>query len=137
MGLFAPYLLPLRALISYIVMKICLIGLASSALFYSHKIYFYTFWLNLDKFLQRVIRYDFFVEERYNISRISDTCKNLFTCILLKHRYIPYINNRLLIRDLITCLWRHYWLNDVLGRLNKQKVFLSYKVNYGVKSREA
>ena len=36
--------------ISYTVIKKFLIGLASSALFYFHKIYFYTFWPNLDKF---------------------------------------------------------------------------------------
>ena len=61
-------------------------------------------------FLQRVMRYDLFVEERYSISRISDTS---IICILLKHRYIPYINTPLLIPDLyvrpmMTCLWLHY-----------------------------
>ena len=64
------------------------------------------------------MRYDLFVEERYNISRISDTYKKSFICILLKHRYIPHINNLLLIPDLfvrpmITCLRRYYWLHDV------------------------
>ena len=54
-----------------------------------------------------------FVKEWYNISRISDTYKKSFICILLKHRYILHINNILLIPDLcvksmITCLRRHY-----------------------------
>ena len=64
------------------------------------------------------MRYDLFVEERYNISRISNIYKKPFICILLKHRYIPHINDLLLIPDLfvepmVTCLWRHYWLHDV------------------------
>ena len=46
------------------------------------------------------MRCDLFVEEKYNISRISDTYKKSFICILLKHRYIPHINNLLLIPDL-------------------------------------
>ena len=33
----------------------------------------------------------------------------------------------------MTCIWRHYWLHDVLWRLNKQKGFLPY----GVINREA
>ena len=71
--------------------------------------YFYKFWPNLDNFLQRVMRYDLFVEERYNISRISDTYKKLIICISLTHRYIADINNLLLIPDLfvrpmMTCL---------------------------------
>ena len=76
-------------------------------------------WIN---FLQRVMRYDLFVG--YDISRITDTYKKSFICILLKHGYIPHINNLLLIPDLfvrrmMTCLCRHYWLHDVLWRLNK------------------
>ena len=47
------------------------------------------------------MRYDLFVEERYNISGISDTYKKLFICILLKHCYKAHINNLLLIPDLI------------------------------------
>ena len=102
----------------YTVTKYFLIGLASWALFYFHKIYFYTFWSNSDNFLQRVMRYDLFVEKRFNILRISDTYKKSFICILLRHCYIPHINNLLLIPDLfarpmITCLWRYYWLHDV------------------------
>ena len=55
------------------------------------------------------MRYELLVEERYNISRISETNKKAFICILLKHRYIPHINNLLLIPDLFlrpmkTCL---------------------------------
>ena len=78
------------------------------------------------------------MEDRYNISRISDTYKKSFICILLKYRYIPHNNNLLLIPDLfvrsmMTCIWRHYWLHDVLWRLNKQKGFLPY----GVINREA
>ena len=46
------------------------------------------------------MRYDVFVEEGYNTSRISDTYKKAFICILLKHSYIPHINNLLLIPDL-------------------------------------
>ena len=57
----------------------------------------------------RIMRYDLFVEERYNVSRISDTYKKSFICTLLKYRYIPHINNLLLIPDLCvrpmkTCL---------------------------------
>ena len=85
-----------------------LIGLASWTLCYSHKIYFNTFWLNLDKFLQKVMGYDLFVEERYNISRINDTYKKYFTCIFLKHRHISHINNLLLIQDLCYLWWRVY-----------------------------
>ena len=77
---------------------------------------------------------DLFVEERYNIFRIIDTYKILFICILLKHHYIPHINNLLLIPDwfvrhMMTCLRRHYWLHDVFTchhwlsyELNKQKL---------------
>ena len=80
-------------------------------------------WIN---FLQRVMRYDLFVKERCNISRISETNKKPFICIFLKHHNVPNINNLLLIPDLfvipmMTCLWRHYWLNDALWHLNKQK----------------
>ena len=39
-------------------------------------------------------------EERYNISRISGTYKKSFICILFKHRYIPHVDNLLLILDL-------------------------------------
>ena len=74
-------------------------SLASWALFYCHKVYCYTFWPNLDKFFSEGHETWLFVEERFNISRISDTYKNSFICILLKHRYIPHINNLLLIPD--------------------------------------
>ena len=47
-------------------------------------------WINV---LQRVMRYDPFVEERYNILRISDTCKKSFSYILLKYCYIPHNDN--------------------------------------------
>ena len=55
------------------------------------------------------MRYDLFVEERYNISRICDASKKSFISFLLKHRYIPHIDNLLLIPDLfvrrmMTCL---------------------------------
>ena len=87
-------------------------------------------WIN---FLQRVMRYYLFVG--YDISRITDTYKKSFICILLKHGYIPHINNLFLIPDLfarrmMTCLCRPYWLHDVLW-------CLPYKVNYDVLSREA
>ena len=70
------------------------------------------------------MRYDLFWEERYDILRIIHTYKKSFTWILLKHCYVPHINNLLLILDLfvkpiITCLWHHYWLQDVLWRLTK------------------
>ena len=60
-------------------------------------------------FLQRVMRCDLFVEEKYNIWRISNTYKKSFICILLKHPYITQINNLLFIPDLfvrpmMTCL---------------------------------
>ena len=77
---------------------------------------------------QRVMRYGLFVEERYNISRISNTYKRSFICILMKHPYIPHINNvflipELFVRSMMTGLWRHYWFHDVLWRLNKQTRF--------------
>ena len=96
--------------ISYTVIKYLLIGLACCDLFYSHKIYFYMFWTNLDNFfLQRIMRYDLFVEEMYNISRNSDIYKKSFIYILSKHRYIPRINNLLLkpdlfVRPIMPCL---------------------------------
>ena len=103
--------------ISYTVIKFFLIGLASC------EIYFYMFWPNLDNFFAEGL----LVEDRYNISRISDTYKKSFICILLKHCYIPHINNILLIPDFVrpmmTCLWHHYWHHDVSWRLNKQKFF--------------
>ena len=73
---------------------------------------------------------DLLVEERYNIFRIIDTYKILFICILLKHHYIPHINNLLLIPDwfmrhMMTCLRRHYWLHDVFTRHH----WLSYELN--------
>ena len=128
--------------INYAVIKHFLIGLASWALFYSHKIFIFTLsvqiWINslqrvirYDLFVkERVIRYDLFVKERYNISSISETYKKLFICIPLKHRYIPRINNLLLIpalfvRPMMTCLWRHCRLHDVLWGLNKQKKFFT------------
>ena len=96
-------------------------SLSSWALFYFHKTYFCKLWP-----MQRVMRYEPFVEERCNISRIVDTYKKSFICILAKHRYIPHTDNLLLIPDLFVrpmkmCLWRHNWLHDVLWRLNKQK----------------
>ena len=77
---------------------------------------------------QRVMRYGLFVKERYNISRISNTYKRSFICILMKHPYIPHINNvflipELFVRSMMTGLWRHYWFHDVLWRLNKQTRF--------------
>ena len=83
-----------------------------------HKIYFYTSWLKLINFLQRVMRYDLFVKERSNISRISDTYKKSYICILLKYRYIPHNNNLLLIPDLFVrpmmmSLWRQIGLKKL------------------------
>ena len=82
--------------------------------------------------LPRLMRYDLFVDERYDVSRISDTYKKSFICILLKHRYIPHLNHLLLIPDLfvrpmMTCFWRHYRLHDASWRLNKQKRFFTIK----------
>ena len=58
------------------------------------------------------MRYDVFVEESYNISRISDTYKKLFIWILLKYRCIPHNNNLLLILDFLLDLsWR---VHDVI-----------------------
>ena len=59
------------------------------------------------------MRYDLFVEEKYNNSRISDTYKKSFICILLKFRYISENINLSLIPDLFVrpnmmCLWRKY-----------------------------
>ena len=117
----------------YTVIKTFLIGLANWAFFILKKFYFSTFWPNLDKCFAE----DLFVEERYNIFRIIDTYKILFICILLKHHYIPHINNLLLIPDwfvrhMMTCLRRHYWLHDVFTchhwlsyELNKQKFFFT------------
>ena len=108
----------------YTVIKSFLIGLASWALFYSYNIFFKRSGQILIIFLQMVMRYELFAEERYNILSINDLYKKSFICILLKHHYIPHINNLLLILDLfvrpiMTCLWRHYWPHDVLWRLNK------------------
>ena len=55
------------------------------------------------------MRYDLYVEERYNISVITDIYKKSFICILLKYRYIPHINSLLLkpdlfVRPIMTCL---------------------------------
>ena len=70
-------------------------------------------------FLETLMSYDLFVEERYNISRISGHIKKIIYLHFLRHRYIPHINNLLLISDLLvkpimTCKWRHYWLQNVL-----------------------
>ena len=54
--------------------KSFLIGLTSRALFYSQITRSGQIWIN---FQQRVMRYDLFAEEKYNISRISDIQKNL------------------------------------------------------------
>ena len=129
---------PLPPPISYTVTKTFLTSLTSWALFYSHKIYVYTFWPILDNFFAEGHEIWPFCEERYNISRISDTYKKSFICILLKYRYILHTLLHILIRDflvrpMMTYLWRHHWLHDVLWRLSKQK----YKVNYDVISREA
>ena len=53
---------------------------------------------------------------------------------MLKHPYISHINNLLLTPDLfvkpmMTCLWRYYWLHDVLLR---RKVFLPNYLNHDV-----
>ena len=40
----------------------------------------------------------------YNVPRISDTYKKSLISILLKHCYIPHINNLLLIPDLFIVL---------------------------------
>ena len=70
--------------ISYNV-KNFLIGLTSWALFYSDKIYFYTFWPDLHKFFAEGHEiWPFRGRERYNILRISDTYKKSFISILLK-----------------------------------------------------
>ena len=50
--------------------------------------------------LPKCFKYDLFVEERYNVSRISNRYKKSFICILLKHHYITHINNLLLIPEL-------------------------------------
>ena len=50
--------------------KSFLIGLTSRALFYSHITRSGQIWIN---FLQRVMRYDLFAEEKYDILRISHT----------------------------------------------------------------
>ena len=83
-------------------------------------------WVTL---LQKVMRYDLFVEERYNVLRTSDIYKKSFICFLLKHRYIPHINNLLLIPDL--------FLRSLMTFYDVNKIFLPYKVNYGVMGREA
>ena len=92
--------------------KFFLIGLACWALCYFHKIYFYTLRSNLDKFFSEDYEIWLFVEDRYNISRISDTYKKLFICILLKYRCIPQNKNLLLILDFLLDLsWR---VHDVI-----------------------
>ena len=52
--------------------------------------------------------------------------KKSFTYILVKHRYIPYINNLLLLP-----------LYNVIMNKISQKFVLLYNVNYDAKSREA
>ena len=107
--------------------KFFLIVLTSWGLFYFHKIPFYTFWPNFDKVFPEGYEIWPLVEERYDISRISDTYKKPFICILLKHLYIPHINNLLLMLDLfvrlmMTCLWRHYLLHDVFIQHNSSHI---------------
>ena len=64
------------------------------------------------------MRYDLFVEERYNISRISDTYKK------------PFISETY-VYDVIIDLMTFY------NVLISKKGFLPYKVNYDVITREA
>ena len=123
-GFFAPYQLQRN--------KFFLIVLTSWALFYFHKIPYYTFWPN---FLQRVMRYDLHWKRGMIFQELVTHAKKPFICILLKHLYIPHINNLLLMLDLfvrlmMTCLWRHYLLHDVFTQHNSfhineilQKVF--------------
>ena len=64
------------------------------------------------------MRYDLFVKERCNISRVSGIYKKSFIGILLKHHYISHINSLLLIPDLfvrptMACLWCHHWCHDL------------------------
>ena len=104
---------------SYTLIKICFIGLACWVSFIPIKLIFTRSGQIWMKFLQRVMRYDLFVEKRYNILRICDTYNKWYTCILLKSRCICHINNLSLIPDLsvkflMKCLWRHYWPHEVL-----------------------
>ena len=67
-------------------------------------------------FLQWVMRNDLFVDKRYNISRISDTYKKSFICILLKYCYIRHNNFFCNIRLICeTC-------DDILGKLCRHKL---------------
>ena len=121
--------------ISYTVIKFFV-------LFYSHKIYFYIFWPNLDKFFAEGHEIWTFCGREYSISRISDTYKKSFICNLLKHRRVPCINNLLLIPKYLWVLW--WRIYDVVidfmtfydAEISKT-CFLPYKVNYDIISQEA
>ena len=82
------------------------------------------------------MRYDLFVEERYNNSTISGTYKNYLHFVEISLHTQNNNNNLLLIPDLfvrpmVTCLWRYYWLHDLFTQHNSfHKNKISTKKNY-------
>ena len=138
----SPPRLSIYQLYRYTVIKTFLIGLANWAFFILKKFYFSTFWPNLDKCFAEgyeinVLQRTFWWKRGIIFSELLTLTKILFICILLKHHYIPHINNLLLIPDwfvrhMMTCLRRHYWLHEVFTchhwlsyELNKQKFFFT------------
>ena len=80
--------------IGYTVIKIFLIGLVGWALFYSQKIYFYTFWPNLDKFFTEGHEMTFLWKRDLVFREL--VIKNHLFALVSKRRYVPHINKLLL-----------------------------------------